>query len=203
MNVSANKIRFQDDAITIADRGGIMELNYQQALAYHQGISWFGVAVAFRALQLAGETLSSTNGLWHRNQLYIVSAHPGPGVKDAIEYVTHCVSTNHFRLTNDVAGQTSCGSDMKFHWWVSNSTHTAIIGLRPGFVPMSFTDRLDRLGTDKEQNDDGALFAEAKKQLANELWQSTATDNFHCDLRATPLLVGELPGVDLAVASHA
>jgi len=52
-------------------------------------------------------------------------------------------------------------------------------------------------------NDDEVLFAKAKKQLANELWQSTAADNFHCDLRTTPLLAGELPVSDLAVTSHA
>ncbi|MBL4851164.1 MAG: hypothetical protein JKY90_02615 [Gammaproteobacteria bacterium] len=203
MNASADKISFEDDAITIADQGGAVKLNYQQALAHHQGTSWFGVAVAFRALQFAGEALSSADGLWHRNQLYIVSAHPGPGVKDAIEYVTHCVSTDHFRLTDEVAGQTSCGSDMKFHWWVSNGTHTAIIDLRQGFVPMSFTDRLHRLGTDRQQHDDETLFSEQKKQLANELWQFTAADNFHCDLRAIPLAASQLPGSNLAVKSHA
>jgi hypothetical protein len=203
MNAPTENVNFEDDAITITDQGGVVTLNYQQALASHQGTSWFGVAVAFRALQLAGETLSSTDGLWDRNQLYIVSGHPGPGVKDAIEYVTRCVSRDHFRLTDEVAGQSSCGSDMTFNWWVSNGTHTAIISLRPDFIPMSFTDRLERLGTDKEKNNDEALFAEAKKQLANELWQSTATDNFHCDLRTTPLVVGKLPGPDLAVIAHA
>lgn len=192
-------MNFQNDIITIKDQDSVHTLTYQDALNFHEGTSWFGVAVAFRALQIAGETLSNADGLWHRNQLYIVSGHPGPGVRDAIEYVTHCVSMDHYRLTEEVAGQTSCGADMKFHWWVSNGQQTAIVDLQQGFVPMSFTDRLDRLGTDKELSNDQALFDAEKKKLADELFQSTAADNFRCQLFPEPLAVGGLPDDRLKV----
>ncbi len=89
--------------LTIADGGQVLYLTYAGLLEFHHGDSWFGLCVGFRALQLAGKVLSAT-GLWDRQDLYVESGHPGPGVRDAIEYVTRCISRKRFRLANPREG---------------------------------------------------------------------------------------------------
>jgi hypothetical protein len=57
------------------------------------------------------EKLLSREKLWERQSLTIESGHPGPGVRDTIEYVTGCVSAGRFILTCD-ATEARCVSDM-------------------------------------------------------------------------------------------
>ena len=73
--------------IRIKDQGEVLELDYDGAICQHPGSLWWGTAVGFRAMQVAAQALSQDD-LWARDNLYIVSGHPGPGVKDTIDYVT-------------------------------------------------------------------------------------------------------------------
>ena len=73
--------------IRIKDKGEVLELDYDGAVCQHPGSLWWGTAVGFRAMQAAAKALSQDD-LWDREKLYIVSGHPGPGVKDTIDYVT-------------------------------------------------------------------------------------------------------------------
>ncbi|MCH8163413.1 MAG: hypothetical protein IIA99_04895, partial [Proteobacteria bacterium] len=66
--------------IKIADHGEIQVLSYAGLLDYHKGDAIWGLSVAFRALQLAA-SLFSRESLWDRKDLFIVSNHPGPGVR--------------------------------------------------------------------------------------------------------------------------
>ncbi len=77
---------------SINDNGKLVSISFNDVLNYHTGNAWFGLSIAFRALELAESTFKKANLIWDRDQLTIVSAHPGPGVKDAIEYITHCIS---------------------------------------------------------------------------------------------------------------
>src|SRR5262245_7297491 len=72
--------------IRIMDRGQLLELDYDGAVCQHPGALSCGNAVGFRAMQAAALALSR-HTLCDREHLCIVSGHPGPGVKDAIDYV--------------------------------------------------------------------------------------------------------------------
>lgn len=111
-----------------------------------------------------------------------MSAHPGPGVKDAIECITHCISNQKFSLTEECTDTNSCNSNMQFSWWVSNNTHTGFISLRQNFIPELFNELLDRLGTINEQGDDQQDFSRLKQDLAIKILQQPLLDNFHCNL---------------------
>src|SRR5438034_5327321 len=65
--------------IRIKDQGKVLELDYDGAICQHPGSLWWGTAVGFRAMQAAAQALSQED-LWSRDNLYIVSGHPGPGV---------------------------------------------------------------------------------------------------------------------------
>ena len=93
--------------IRIKDQGEVLELDYDGAICQHPGSLWWGTAVGFRAMQAAAQALSHDD-LWSRDNLYIVSGHPGPGVKDTIEYVTGVAGSRSLqshrrrRLRNEV-----------------------------------------------------------------------------------------------------
>ncbi|HIB97926.1 MAG TPA: hypothetical protein EYO69_05745 [Candidatus Thioglobus sp.] len=178
---------------SINDNGKLVSISFNDVLNYHTGNAWFGLSIAFRALELAESTFKKANLIWDRDQLTIVSAHPGPGVKDAIEYITHCISNQKFSLTKECADSNSCSSNMRFAWWISNDTHTAHISLRHNFIPVSFNELLDRIGTTDEQDNDQLDFDQLKQDLANKILQQPLLDNFHCDLYHGSIKPEQLP----------
>jgi len=177
----------ENTSISIIDNGKVVSISFNDVLKYHTGNAWFGLAITFRALELAESTFKKANLIWDRDQLTIVSAHPGPGVKDVIEYITHCISNQKFSLTEECTDSNSCNSNMRFAWWVSNNTHTAFISLRQNFIPELFNELLDRLGTTNEQGDDQLDFSRLKQDLANKILQQPLLDNFYFDLYHGPI----------------
>jgi hypothetical protein len=83
--------------IRIKDQGEVVELDYDGAICQHPGSLWWGTAVGFRAMQVAAQALSQDD-LWDREKLYIVSGHPGPGVKDTIDYITGAASRDRYNV---------------------------------------------------------------------------------------------------------
>jgi len=152
--------------IKIADHGEIQLLSYAELLDYHNGDSIWGLSVAFRALQLAA-SLFSRESLWDRKDLFIVSSHPGPGVRDAIEYVTHCISDNRFRLAEEI-----------IEWKINYGVHSQLITLRDDFVPNEFYELLDRLNTEQETLEDKKYFDEFKASLVDKIWHKPITSSY-------------------------
>lgn len=167
-------------SLQIADAGQTLTLHYREALACHRGQSWFGVAAGFRMLQAAGQALSQQR-LWDREQLFVVSGHPGNGVRDAVEYVTACVSRGRYRV-DGAAG--ACSPDMRFYWEVDDGVTTAVLRMRDGFVPDELFALLGRLGGADEQPTDRERFAALKRRLAEAVWHEALTDLFRVDLLA-------------------
>ena len=163
--------------IKIADHGEIQLLSYAGLLDYHKGDSIWGLSVAFRALQLAA-SLFSRESLWDRKDLFIVSSHPGPGVRDAIEYVTHCISHNRFRLAEEIMHEEKCTSTMKFEWKINYDIHSHVITLCDDFVPNEFYELLDRLNTEQERSEDKKYFDEFKTSLVKNIWCEPITSSY-------------------------
>lgn len=159
----------QVSTITIKDKGELITLDYPGLIDFHEGDSWWGCAVGFRALQCATAELSET-GVLERDNLCIVSGHPGPGVKDAIDYISQCISNDRFRLLDKIANNVGCSRDMTFEWWFSHGSFTLYVKLIEDFVPESFYEVLDRLRLDKENEADLKSFGDAKESLSKRLW---------------------------------
>ncbi len=167
----------QQQSIKIAENGEVYTLQYDDLIDYHQGDSIWGLSVAFRALQLAAN-LFSEKSLWDRKNLFIVSSHPGPGVRDAIEYVTHCISRNQFRLTEDINHEKSCSGNMKYEWKINYETHSHLISLRDDFVSIEFYELVDRLNTEKEKPEDKKNFDEFKIALVKKIWREPISSSY-------------------------
>lgn len=178
--------------VRIKENGEVKELDYNGAMTAHTNTLWWGTAVGYRAMQAAARALS-TDELWSRDDLYVVGAHPGPGVRDAINYVTGVVDKNRYKVVQDDNCGMKCNSAMKFEWWVSDGRRTAAVRLRHDFVPRAFYELSDRLGTDDETEEDTRMFEVSKVNLSTRLWAAPLEKNFTVTLLDKPLAPGELP----------
>ncbi len=178
--------------VRIKDKGEVRELDYNGAMTAHMNSLWWGTAVGYRAMQAAAKALSK-DGLWSRDDLYVVGAHPGPGVRDAIDYVTDVVGRDRYKVMLDDKCGMKCNSTMKFEWWVSDGAKTAIIRLRDDFVPRAFYELSDRLGTDAQTEEDSIMFEISKVNLSTRIWASPLERSFNVEVIDQPLAPGELP----------
>ena len=178
--------------IRIKDKGEVLELDYDGAICQHPGSLWWGTAVGFRAMQVAAQALSK-DGLWSRDNLYIVTGHPGPGVKDTIEYVTGTPSRDRYKTIVADGCEMKCNSKMKYEWWVSDGEKTANINLRPDFVPRAFYELSDRLETNETTKEDIKAFRIFKVNLSTRLWNAPLEENFSVEVIDQPLQPGDVP----------
>lgn len=178
--------------VRIRDKGEVLELDYDGAICHHPGSLWWGTAVGFRAMQAAAQALSNDD-LWNRDDIYIVSGHPGPGVKDAIEYVTDAPSRKrYYQVVPEGCGM-MCNSRMKYEWWVSDGKKTAFVRLRPDFVPIEFYRLSDRLGTPQTTKEDIKSFRLFKVNLSTRIWNAPLEESFTTEVTDKVLRPGELP----------
>jgi hypothetical protein len=177
--------------IRIVDDGKVLTLDYQEAAARHQRSLWWGTAVGYRAMQVAAIALSKDR-LWRRENLVVVSAHPGVGVLDSLNYVTHCADTGNLTVMANDNCVNRCNSEMKFEWWVSDGKQTAHVMLNEDFVPEEFYRLIDRRVYNETKADDDKLFELYKVNLSSRIWVAPLDENFTVEL-LPPLSKGELP----------
>jgi len=182
--VEATKVR-------VKENGEVKELDYDGAMTLHTGSLWWGTAVGYRAMQAAAQALSR-EGLWSRDDIYVVSPHPGGGVRDAINFVTGAVDKGRYHLLKDGTCGMGCNSSMKFEWWVSDGKRTAKVMLRDGFVPRAFYELADRLGPNQTP-EDTREFEVSKVNMATRIWVAPLEQNFTVEVSERPLAPGELP----------
>jgi hypothetical protein len=169
------------EILEILEDGKLQRLTYAGLLAFHQGDAVWGASVGYRAMQAAGWALSHEQ-LWDRKGLFVVSAQPGPGVRDAIEFVTRCVSRKRFQLL-DPHQPAVCNQPMQFRWWVTHHDRTVDVELKKGFVPAQFFELLERVGSDRETPSDSLNLEKLKADLTERLWDEPFTAPF--DLTAS------------------
>lgn len=177
--------------IRIVDNGKVLTLDYQGATTIHPDTLWWGLAVGYRAMQVAAVALSKQQ-LWSRDNLTVVSGHPGPGVIDSLNYVTGCTDTDRLTVMENPNCESRCNSEMKFEWWVSDGEQTAHVMLREDFVPEDFYELIDRRVYSETREDDDRVFELYKVNLCSRLWIATLEENFSVELLA-PLAPGEIP----------
>ena len=164
-------------------------IGLRRAICHHPGSLWWGTAVGFRAMQAAAQALSQDD-LWARDNLYIVSGHPGPGVKDTIDYVTGAASRDRYNVIVAEGCGMQCNSKMKYEWWVSDGEKTANINLRPDFVPREFYELTDRLETNETTKEDIKAFRIFKVNLSTRIWNAPLEENFRVEVIDEPLKPG-------------
>lgn len=180
----------EDTRLRIVSGGELLTLDYGGAITAHPKTLWWGAAVGYRAMQAAAVALSQPF-LWQRQGLYVVSGHPGPGVLDSLNYVTHCRDEDRMRVLENPRCQGMCNAEMKFEWWVCDGQKTAHVILREDFVPRAFYELTERL-FDVVTNADKRLFEEFKVVLSAKIWNAPLEESFQVKMEP-PIAVGAIP----------
>ena len=170
--------------IHIRDHGRALLLDYEAFLDYHAGHARAGAAIAWRAMECAAMLLSEEQP-WDRDELTVSARHPGPGVRDALEYVTRCFTRGAF--THDAAGKGGagpCASPADFRFTVSDGRRVVQLQLLDDAVPASFfvavrqaRDNPDSGPAQDELDTQKALAAElVEHRELDQLFQVDVTD---------------------------
>lgn len=177
--------------LQIADADKVLKLDYQGSMTQHMSSLWWGTAVGYRAMQMAARSLSDEY-LWSRDNLCLVSGHPGPGVLDSLNFVTACRDRGTLTVMENANCKGRCNSEMTFEWWVSDGERTAHIALREDFVPRDFYELIDRRVYNENTAEDDRTFELYKVNLSTRLWVAALEENFSVSFQ-DPLAAGELP----------
>lgn len=167
--------------IHIRDQGLDLVLDYEAFLDYHAGHALAGAAVGWRAMEQASVLLSD-EVLWERGRLTVGARHAGPGVRDALEYVTRCFTRGRFRPEAAQGGAGPCGSAADFYFTVSDGCRVAELELRPGVIPPSFFAAVARC---REHPDDALArmtLSERKAEAAACVAAARLSDMFRCEV---------------------
>jgi len=174
----------------IAADDKVVELDYGGAVTAHGGTLWWGAAVGYRAMQVAAIALSPET-LWKRGNLYVVSGHPGPGVLDALDYVTGCRDNDKLKVLENPNCVGMCNAQMKFEWWVCDGDKTAHVTLRDDFVPKSFYELTERM-FDTVTEEDKRIFELFKVSLSAKIWNAPLEESFTVAIEE-PVAAGSIP----------
>jgi len=124
----------------IAVRGeeGIITIGFDAVAAYHGQAALAMLAVTFQALRLAFSALSPSAPP-ARGDISILSGHPGPGVRDAFEFVTRAVTRNAYVVDRALPeGRLVPQANISYSFRVTIAGRTAILSLKPDALPRRF-----------------------------------------------------------------
>jgi len=127
--------------ITVSDNGHVVTLDYEGMLDYHGGGAVAGATMGFRVMQAAAGELTEPKQPMERQNISIVSGHPGPGYRDAFEYVTRCETRQRFELNTDLpGGRLSPYQSYAFQFLITDTRagKETTVTLRKDIIPIRF-----------------------------------------------------------------
>lgn len=151
--------------IHIRDHGRALLLDYEQFLEYHDGSALAGAAIGWRAMERAGMALSEDE-IWDRGEIAVSARHAGPGVRDALEYVTRCFTRERFQNEPSAGRGGTCASAADFHFTLNDGRKVVRLELLDGVVPESFFAAVRRCREEPESEEARAILSERKVTVA-------------------------------------
>lgn len=143
------------NSLTFLDAGGPVEVTYQAMKDYHGKDFHGGVALAYKALELALQRLAPDGKPPHRDDLRVVIGFNPPGVVDALEYATRAFTRNRAIIDPKVqlGPESIFGS---YYFEIQHKGASVRMTLKDGLLPGDFTDlarkALAKTATDAERN---------------------------------------------------
>jgi hypothetical protein len=126
-----------DTTIIIRDDTGEIEIHYEDILKYHGRDFYGGVALTFKALQMAFARLCGAEPPL-RNAIRVVVGFDPPGVIDTIEFVTRAVTRRRLILEPEPPkGPPSVFG--RYYFEIHCADRGLRMWLKPGILPEGFT----------------------------------------------------------------
>ncbi|MHB0767789.1 hypothetical protein [Bradyrhizobium sp. 5.13L] len=115
-----------------------VEVGFPMVAAYHGQSALAMAAIVFQAQRAAFAVLSPEK-IPARRDVSIVSGHPGPGVRDAFEFVTRAVTRGAYTVDRALPeARLVPGHDISYSFRITLGERTVEMALLPGVLPQRF-----------------------------------------------------------------
>jgi hypothetical protein len=150
-------------SISVVGEEEPIEIGFDAVAAYHGQAALAMLAVTFQGLRATFAKLSPTDAP-RRNSLSVVSGHPGPGVRDAFEFVTRVVTRNAYIVDRSLPeARLNPHGDMSYSFRISLDGNTVQAVLRDNVLPARFFE----VGSIKEKSaSEAAEYSALKREIA-------------------------------------
>ncbi len=163
--------------IDVSDDGQRLSFSFEEMLRYSGPGSPAGVAMAFKAMELAF-ALVSPGGPPERRQVVIETAFRGPGARDGFELVTRGLTEGRYHVRAALERAERGRTLEQFVFCIRYQDHAVTLLVRPGRVTDEFITlaRTDDRSPDQEQR-----FTDLKRDLAGQLLASRGDEVFEVE----------------------
>lgn len=144
-----------------------IKIGFDSVVAYHGQAALAMLAITFQGLRATLSRLSPSE-VPARSGITVVSGHPGPGVRDAFEFVTRAVTRNAYTVDRSMReARLNPKADMSYSFRITLDRRTVGAALRPDVLPARFFE-LNSMGTERSATD-LSEFSALKRQIASEV----------------------------------
>lgn len=141
-----------DATLTVMAEEGPLPICFDAVQAYHGHGALAMLALTFQGLRGALARLEEAGAPVPRQELSVISGHPGPGVRDAFEFVTRAVTRGSYAV--DLAlpeARYSRAADKSYSFHLRRGARSVQAVLRPGVLPAEFFDLLGNTAPDAQR----------------------------------------------------
>ncbi|WP_341666733.1 hypothetical protein [Alcaligenes sp. SDU_A2] len=164
-----NKHPSPNPELCILAEEGPLNIPFAAVQAYHGHGALAMLALTFQGLRGALVRLQNDGNPLPRSALSVISGHPGPGVRDAIECVTRAVTRGCYMVDRDLpAARYNKAADRSYSFQLRDATRSVHAILRPGVLPPEFFDLLGDPAPAAQQR-----HAELRRQIAAQVLAQT------------------------------
>lgn len=143
-----------------------IDIGFDSVVAYHGQAALAMLAITFQGLRAALARLSP-DATPQRSRITIVSGHPGPGVRDAFEFVTRAVTRNAYTVDRSLPeARLNPKADISYSFRITLDQRSIIAALRSDVLPARFFE-LNSMGAERAAVE-ASEFSALKRRIACE-----------------------------------
>lgn len=136
-------LTYANTGLHVQAEQGPLHISFHEVQTYHGHGALAMLALIFQGLRGALTRLEVGNAPVPRTELRVVSGHPGPGVRDAIEFVTRAVTRGCYTVDLSLPdARYSKGADKSYSFHLHRGERSVKAVLREGVLPPAFFETL-------------------------------------------------------------
>ncbi len=164
--------------ITVAGEEEPISIGFDAVAAYHGQAALAMLAITFQGLRATLPILSPDRPA-QRTALSVISGHPGPGVRDAFEFVTRVVTRDAYVIDRSLPlARFNPTADISYSFMISLGDRKVRAALNPGVLPPQF---FEFLAMKDKTADDLADFSRLRSAIAKHALAQDPASLFSLD----------------------
>ncbi len=167
------KVKNGDDTVSI---------NYDCLRQYHQDTNYAMLAITFKGLQ--GAMKIFPKGIPKRKKIKILSAHPGTGVRDALEFITRAVTNNQFTLDCTLPyANYNPHKQMGYYFEISDGNNSVKLTLKEGILMPEFFEFFAKLQNNTATKKEISKFTDLKQSIEKKVLKKSPDKIFEFEVK--------------------